>query len=252
MGVEFNALSVRVAASIQDTKTGTTSAITVATEDGQKRSSAQRSRDIMNARYWIWGIYRVVNKSMFFGTKAVTFTGTGVGYSDITALNITSVNDLVLEETTAYYGKPIPVFAGDDLQLYSDLLKSTKRYDIVAGLVGDHSQTKQTFRLKLILGSALANQNTASGYAFLLGYYANPLLTELTAASGAGDDLTESRAWHDHIERYAEYLGWKLSGNTDRANIALDQANQGVIAMVSTEYGEDAADRVRRHLQRAS
>lgn len=250
MGVEFNALSVRVAASIQDTKTGTTSAITVATEDGQKRSSAQRSRDIMNARYWMWSIYRVVNKSMFFGTKAVTFAGTGVGYSDITALNITSVNDLVLEETTAYYGKPIPIFSGDDLQLYTDLLKTTKRYDIVAGLVADHSQTKQTFRLKLILGSGLANQNTASGYVFSLGYYANPLLTELTAASG--EDLTEPRSWYDHIERYAEYLGWKLSGNTDRAGLALDQANQGVIMMVSTEYGEDAADRVRRHLQRAA
>ena len=251
MGANFNAMSVRVASAIQDTKVGTTSAITVVADDGQKRSSAQRSKDIMASRYWMWAIFRVANKSLFYGTKSTTFSGTGVGYSDITALNITSIKDVTLEETTALYGKPVPILSGDDLQIYAELMKSSKKDDMVAGFMADHSQTKQTFRLKLLLGSALATQNTAT-YAFLLGYYSNPLLEELDKDSASGSDLTEPRSWWDSAERYAEYLGWKMSGNTDRAQIALDQANQGVLFLVSTEYGEDAAERVRRHLQRAA
>jgi hypothetical protein len=205
----------------------------------------------MAARYWAWAIFRVANKSMFYGTQAPTFAGTGVGYTNITALNITSIKDVTLEETSALYGKPIPVFSGDDLQIYSELMKSSKKNDIVAGFMADHSQTKQTFRLKILLGSALAIQNTAT-YTFLLGYYSNPLLEELDKDSVSGSDLTEPRAWWDSVERYAEYLGWKLSGNTDRAQIVLDQANQGIMFLVSTEYGEDAAERVRRHLQRTA
>jgi len=155
MGALFDAMSVRVGNAIQDSIAGTSNPIAAAADNGQKRSSAQRSQDINSARYWLWSLFRVANKKLFYGKRALVVSGAGgIGYGAITTFNPTSVDDMTLEETGIYKG-PVPIYHGEDLELYAELLKSTKRKEIVAGVVGDNAQATNTFRLKILLGNDL-------------------------------------------------------------------------------------------------
>lgn len=244
MGANFNQWHLNLVANIQDVKTDS-SAITAATDDGRKRSSAQRSRDLMAARYWAWSVFKVANKQLFHTLKTgIAFAGTGIGFSDITALNVTSPRELNLVDTGALYGLPIAIVDGEELPFYTEAMRTYKRKELVAGVVNDQSGASQKMRLKLVIGKDL--DQDSSKYPCELGYYDNPRLEDLTAASA--NDITEPRSWWDAIERYAEYLAWKASTNYDRAAQTRVQAFENIKFLVLSEYGSEAADRVGKYL----
>lgn len=245
MGSLFNAMHMRLVAALQDVQLNQQPILT-ATDGGIKRSSDQRSGDIMSARYWLWSVFRVANPKLFFTEIDLAFVGTGgIGYADVTGLNMTNIEDMTLQEISALYRQPITIVNGDELGFFLKAKSTSRANDLVAGVVALGGAAQQTMRIKLIAGNNL-NQDTAN-YDVVLGYYANPLLNELTAASV--DDLTEPRIWFDAIERYAEYLGWKLSGNSDRALEARNNAFDQAIFLVDQQYGGRAAEKVRQYLQ---
>lgn len=244
MGTNFNNLSLRLSTDLQDTLRTSGGDITSAADDGKRRTSLQRSQDIMAARYWIWGIFRVLNKTLFYTVITPPFIGTGVGYYDLSGLNVTSARELSLVETSILYNKPIIIVDGDELQAYVVSMRTHMVKEIVAGVVNDGT-AKMRPRLRIMLGAALPQQDL-SLYTFELGFYDNPRLEELTAASSL--DLTEPRIWWDAIERYAESVSWRGAGDLQRAAAARNEAKDIVLSVVQREHGEEAKQIAQKYL----
>src|ERR1041385_4721868 len=129
----FQDMSIRLASALSDSKADGTS-ITLATDDGKKRTSAQRSQDIMAARYWAWSIFKVANKQMFYTELELTdLAGSGKAVFDITDLNITNPEEITLKETSVIFNKPVPIIDGDALPVFQVALQSSHAKEIVAG-----------------------------------------------------------------------------------------------------------------------
>lgn len=248
----FQDMSVRLATALSDQQADGTS-ITVATQDGKKRSSAQRSADIMAARYWAWSIFKIANKQMFYTEIPLDSPiGSGKAVIEITDLNITTPDEITLKETSLIFNKPVPIIDGDALPIFQVALQSSHAKEMVAGLIADVSQTNQVtqvMNLVILVGAALPQDMTL--YTFVLGYYNNPFLQELTADNNT-DDMTEPRLWWDAIERYAEHLSWKNSGNFLRSKEARDEAVDLILTDIQMVHGDAAKQRVQQVLQRSA
>lgn len=241
----FTNLHLRLITDLQDVKLTDGTQITLASDDGKRRTSLQRSQDLMAGRYWIWSLFRILNKNIFYTVISPTLSGTGTGYADISSLNVTSARELSLIETSILYNKPVPIVDGDELQFYFLAMRTSKVKDIVAGIVNDGTGTKMKAQLRIILGRALVKQNL-SDYTFELGYFDNPKLEELTASSSG--DLTEPRVWWDAIERYAESISWRGAGDYERSITARNEAKDIALSVVQREHGEEAKQIAQRYL----
>lgn len=243
----FTDMHLRLVKVINDQQSDGTD-ITLATQDGKVLSSAQRSKALMAARYWVWSVFRVANKQAFNASSALAFVGSGVALADITALNITSPEEMALIDTSTLYGKPIPIVKGSALPLFIHAMRTSHSREMVAGIENDLSGTTQKVQLKLIIGSTLNQVSTA--YNFVLSYLANPKLDELVASSA--EDVVEPRSWWDAMEKYAEAIAWQLSANIQRATASRKDAYDSITFEVETQFGKEASQRVSEFLRRRS
>jgi hypothetical protein len=232
-------MHLRIVGYLSDVKNTDGTQISVATQDGKKRSSAQRSRDIMDGRYYLMSVLRIVDKQIFYGIKAdAQFDAEG--YLNITAYNIINHGDIFINETTSAYGKTVPVKDGSELPIYAEFLRTFKTKELVAAVVSDNTSATRLTRLRLYRG---ANIPTAlDAFKFDIGFFGLPVLAELVA--GGTGDIAEPRIWWPIIEFYATYLGWLGSGNTKRALSVLQQVDKLTMMIVQNEYGTEAAKRV--------
>lgn len=239
MGAIFNTMSVTLAKNLEDARDDNGQPITTAADDGKKRTSAQRSKDLMDGRYFVQQLLRAIDKEMFYGVQSgKSFDSSG--FLDVTAYGITSYRDISLSETTPAYNDIVPLVPGDALPLYRRLLRSSRARGLMAAVVSDNAAAVRTIRLQLIKGSALTTN--VQSFVFDVGYYTVPKLEELTAASS--NDLTEPRVFHPVIEAYALYLGWLGSGNSDRAQVILSEVYRLARSVVQLQYGDEAMAKV--------
>lgn len=238
MGAIFDAMNLRLAINLQDVQANGAS-ITTATQDGKKRTSLQRSRDVMDGRYFVQSILRLVDREMYHGIQTnISFDADG--FLDITAYDVVNHRAIDLTETTVRYNKPVKVVAGDELPIYRKLLVTSRPLDLVAAVVSDNSSATRMTRLRLLKGSDVSSAfNT---FSFDVGYYSVPKLTELVA--GAITDVTEPRVWHPLIEKYALATAWQASGNSKRYDDDLKVAYRLALLLVRNEFGQEAASKV--------
>lgn len=240
----FDAMHLRLVAALNDVNRGTGAAIVAATEPGKKRTSDQRSRDLMDGRYFLMSLLRVIDKQIFYGIRSNTSFDTN-GYLDITQFNIVNHADIFLTETTTAYGKTVPVKDGNELPIYRRFLETFKTRELVAAVVSDNTSATRLTRLRLYKG---ANVGTAfDAFKFDVGYYALPILAELTA--DASSDVTEPRIWWPVIEAYALHLAWLGSGNNKRSVNQYVLVERLAMMIVQNEYGNEAAQKVSQYMK---
>lgn len=237
----FQEMHLRLVAKIHDVKS-TGAAITLASEDGKIRTSAERSKDLMTARYWVWSLYRAASRRLFLASKAITVTA---GYANLSEMGIASPKDMVLYES-GLLRKSIPVYDGDELPYFEEAARSYGSREVYAGLVSDGDSAANSMRLRVILGVDLPVQNTAS-YTWVLSFYEGVRLEELTAASTS--DVIEPRSWWDAMETYAEYIAWNASANFERAAATRQRAIDLALTMIRSEHGDEGVARVQKYLQ---
>ena len=243
MGQIFNQMHLRLVAALDDTDSSS-NPITVATTDGKKRTSAQRSRDLMDGRYLVHSLLRAVDKNLYYGILSnQAFDATG--FLDISNLNVASYTEINLVETSNRYNDVIPLVAGEAMPAYARLLLTSKKNGMIVAVVGQNDASPRVVRLRLLKGAQV--QFAYNTFKFDLGYFTQPMLEELDASSS--DDVTEPRVWYPLIEQYALYLGYLGSGNFQRAQAALQDVQRIARNIISLTYGQDAANAVGGVLQ---
>lgn len=186
MGNIFNAWHIRLASSLSDLNISTGAVIDSAEENGKLRSSAQRNRALMDGRYFVHSILRLIDKEQYH----VIQTGIAPdvsGFLDVSTYNIINHNDLEIVDLSSNYGKPISLLKGNEVGIYHRLLATSKKSDIVAVIAGQNTTTPSTIRLRFLKGSNILAAYT--GLSLDIGYYSIPILYELhgtTAATQAG------------------------------------------------------------------
>jgi len=235
----FDSMHLRLVNALGDVNYPTGASIVAATEDGKKRSSLMRSRDLMDGRYFLMSILRIVDKQIFYGIRSgIAFDAQG--YLDITQFNIINHADIFLTETTTAYNKTVPVKGGNKLPIQLSFLRTFKTGELVAAVVSDNANATRLTRIRLYKG---INVSTAFvDFRFDVGYFALPILTELVAGGAA--DVTEPRIWWPIIEAYALYLSWLGSGNNKRAMNQYVLVERLATMIVQNEYGTEASQKV--------
>lgn len=240
---KFTDMHIRIAASLYDVDATTGQIITNAGQDGKKRSSSQRSADIMSGRYFVWNLlsgvsrefaaHRVVNDVQFDTNNLYDVSG-------LVATDMVDFRAITVRETTNRYTKPIPVISADEAPTYDMFLSSSVARDLA--VVFGYGDSEHPYQLKLLKGHAFIGSN--DDLRFEIGYHAVPSLVELTSSST--EDLIEPRVWHDVIEMYATYLGWIGSGNFKRGMVVRQLAMDHARILIGNRYGQSGLERVKQ------
>jgi hypothetical protein len=234
----FDAMHLRLVASLVDVDSSG-NPITDPAVDGVKRSSIQRSRDLMDGRYFVHSVLRIADPEAYHTSQVdQVFSGT-TALLDISSWNIIGRMRISANETAGVYNKPVEVIIGDDLPLYIYLLATSHSRELAI--------VNQGSTLRLLKGSSIPQGYDAMKFAF--NYYYVPTLVELTAV--ASTDVTEPRMWWPLIESYALAMGFLGSANFQRSQAALVEANRLAVQIVQNEFGGAAAGRVQQQLQGA-
>jgi len=309
MGAIFEAMHVRLARALQDTQT-TGSEITLATQDGKRRSVVERSEDLMQGRYFVYNLLRVIDREMSHGLKPdISFDASG--FLDIASYDIINHREITAVETSVRYNAIVPVVKGSHLGFYRKMLNSVRRDELAIAVVNDNSAATRTVRLRLLKGSnvtegleefifdiyfysiaKLFELIPVTGSATLTGTVSSSGVT-LTATAGSSfttdlmvgsvitvdgqtrtvasitsnliltttvafspaivtigaytivsqPDVVEARVWHPVIDAYALYLA-RISSDSDKAVIALSEAQRLALLIISYQYGNEAVQRV--------
>lgn len=208
MGSVFNQMSVDLAAEIQDTRPDNTP-ITLAGQDGIKRTSAQRSAALNDARKWV-----ILSAIRLLGSlqarklfPASVFEATNITFSSGSA-NLPS--DFLYPIALATSERvAITVLRSQAASYEADF-----NQDIVDAGGSELSAILQD-------GKIVQVSTIPDGNSYRLKYFR---VEDLTASST--NDVTEDLMWRPAVLRYAQYLCFLRTGNTQRSQIALVEATQ--------------------------
>lgn len=188
MGVIFEAMHVRLAKALQDVQ-DTGLEITLATQDGKRRSVEERSEDIMQGRYFIYHLLRLIDKEMTHGVNAdISFDATG--FLDIATYDIINHREITAVETTVRYNAIVPVVKGSHLGFYRKMLNSVRRDELVIAVVNDNSAETRTVRLRLMKGSNISEG--LNEFVFDIYFYSVAKLFELIPVTGSATGTLSS------------------------------------------------------------
>lgn len=207
MGAIFNSWHMNLVSELNDVKPNGDS-ILLATDDGKLRTSQQRSSALNDARRWI--IHEALRRLGLSQTQ-ILFKG------NIIENNINVIGNIGILPSNCMF--VIGLLNNNNTKVHIKRLASLEYDKDFDQDVRDGAEYEP---FGILQGNMIKGIINLSDGTYQIKYFG---VEELFATEPpSGNDPIEDIMWQGAILRYALYLCWLRSGNTDRANIVLNEA----------------------------